>query len=118
MPAAEIAEANGSTPALWINGTTALDAPGMVGRWARRIHGTGVPARPSETAGRAGKAGEARTREAKVGALWVAEPDGKGGRRTVDGSVRYFAAVESAADDAQGDSPVARRLLRELAAAG
>ena len=82
------------------------------------LDGTGVPARPSETAGRAGKAGEARTREAKVGALWVAEPDGKGGRRTVDGSVRYFAAVESAADDAQGDSPVARRLLRELAAAG
>ena len=82
------------------------------------LDGTGVPARPSETAGRAGKAGEARTREAKVGALWVAEPDGRGGRRTVDGSVRYFAAVESAADDAQGDSPVARRLLRELAAAG
>ena len=34
----------------------------------------------------------------------------------MDGSVRYFAAVESAADDAEGDSPVARRLLRELAA--
>ena len=48
----------------------------------------------------------------------MTEPDGKGGRRTVDGSVRYFAAVESAADDDGGDSPVARRLLRELAAAG
>lgn len=82
------------------------------------LDGTGVPARPSETAGRAGKDGAARTREAKVGALWVTAPDGAGGRRTVDGSVRYFAAVESAADDGRGDSPVARRLLRELAAAG
>ena len=82
------------------------------------LDGTGVPARPSETAGRAGKDGAARTREAKVGALWVTAPDGAGGRRTVDGSVRYFAAVESAADDDNGDSPVARRLLRELAAAG
>ena len=36
----------------------------------------------------------------------------------MDGSVRYFAAVESAEDDDEGDSPVARRLLRELAAAG
>ena len=82
------------------------------------LDGTGVPARPSETVGRAGKDGAARTREAKVGALWLLEPDGEGGRRTADGSVRYFAAVESAEDDAEGDSPVARRLLRELAAAG
>ena len=63
------------------------------------LDGTGVPARPSETAGRAGR-------------------DGGGGRRTVDGSVPYFAAVESAEDDEEGDSPVARRRLRELAAAG
>ena len=83
------------------------------------LDGTGVPARPSETEGRAGRnGGRAGTREAKVGALWLTEPDGEGGRRTVDGSVRYFAAVESAEDDEQGDSPVARRLLRELAAAG
>ena len=83
------------------------------------LDGTGVPARPEETAGRPGRdAAAARTREAKVGALWLAEPDGAGGRRTVAGSVRYFAAVESAADDAGGDSPVARRLLRELAALG
>ena len=82
------------------------------------MDGTGVPARPSETAGRAGKDGGARTREAKVGALWLLEPDGEGGRRTAPGSVRYFAAVESAEDDAGGDSPVARRLLREPAAAG
>ena len=83
------------------------------------LDGTGVPARPSETAGRAGKdGGRAGTREAKVGALWLLEPDGGGGLRTADGSVRYFAAVESTEDDAEGDSPVARRLLRELAAAG
>ena len=83
------------------------------------LDGTGVPARPSETAGRTGKdGGRAGTREAKVGALWVLEPDGEGGLCTADGSVRYFAGVESTADDDGGDSPVARRLLRELAAAG
>ena len=83
------------------------------------LDGTGVPARPSETAGRTGKdGGRAGTREAKVGALWRLEPDGEGGLRTADGSVRYFAGVESTEDDAEGDSPVARRLLRELAAAG
>ena len=83
------------------------------------LDGTGVPARPSETDGRVGKdGGRAGTREAKVGALWVLEPDGGGGLRTADGSVRYFAGVESTTDDGEGDSPVARRLLRELAAAG
>ena len=83
------------------------------------LDGTGVPARPSETEGRAGRNGvRAGTREAKVGALWRLEPDGEGGMRTADGSVRYFAGVESTEDDAEGDSPVARRLLRELAAAG
>ena len=83
------------------------------------LDGTGVPSRPSETEGRTGRDGaRAGAREAKVGALWVLEPDGEGGHRTADGSVRYFAAVESAADGGEGDSPVARRLLRELAAAG
>ena len=44
------------------------------------LDGTGVPARPSETAGRAGRdGGRAGTREAKVGALWLLEPDGEGG---------------------------------------
>ena len=83
------------------------------------LDGTGVPALPSETAGRKGKdGGRATTREAKVGAVWVVEPDGEGGMRPAPGSTRYFAAVESAEDDAKGDSPVARRLLRELAALG
>ena len=83
------------------------------------LDGAGVPALPSETRGRKGKNGErATTREAKVGAIWVVEPDGEGGMRPVPDLVRCFAAVESAADDARGDSPVARRLLRELAALG
>ena len=83
------------------------------------LDGTGVPARPSETAGRSGRdGGRATTREAKVGAVWVVEADGEGGTRDVPGTVRYFAAIESAEDDRQGDSPVARRMLRELAALG
>ena len=53
------------------------------------LDGTGVPARRSETEGRAGRdGGRAGTREAKVGALWLLEPDGGGGLRTVAGSVR------------------------------
>ena len=80
------------------------------------LDGTGIPALPSETAGRKGKDGRTTTREAKVGAVWVVEPDGEGGMRPAPGSTRHFAAVESAEDDAKGDSPVARRLLRELAA--
>ena len=83
------------------------------------LDGTGVPALPSETAGRKGKDGDrATTREAKVGAIRVVEPDGEGGMRPVENSAWHFAAIESAADDARGDSPVARRLLRELAALG
>ena len=83
------------------------------------LDGTGVPARPSETVGRAGKNGErAATREAKVGALWVSERDGGGRPRTVPGSVVLFAAVESAAETPGGESEFERRLLRELAAAG
>ena len=64
------------------------------------------------------------TREAKVGALWLLEPDGEAvcARWTTPcervAQRRAFAGVESTADDAAGDSPVARRLLRELAAAG
>ena len=83
------------------------------------LDGTGVPARPSETAGRRGKdGGRATTREAKVGAVWLAEADGEGAMRGVPGATWYFAAVESAEDDGRGDSPTARRLLRELAALG
>ena len=89
------------------------------------LDGTGVPALPSETAGRNGKDGanptgspRATTREVKVGAIWVVEQDGEGGTRLAEDSAWYFAAIESAGDDARGDSPVARGLLRELAALG
>ena len=88
------------------------------------LDGTGVPALPGETAGRAGKDGSnpsgslrAGTREAKVGVLWVSETDDEGrahGRRR-GGSVR---GIESAAETPGEESPFERRLLRELAAAG
>ena len=61
------------------------------------LDGTGVPARPSETAGRAGKAGEARTREAKVGAA------GQG--RAADGG-RFGALLR------RGESATTRRATR------
>ena len=38
----------------------------------------------------------------------MAEPDGEGGTRPAPGSTRHFAAVESAEDDAKGDSPAWR----------
>ena len=53
-----------------------------------------------------------------MGAIWVVEQDGEGGTRLAEDSAWYFAAIESAGDDARGDSPVARGLLRELAALG
>ena len=60
------------------------------------LDGTRVPARPSETAGRRGRdGGQATTREAKVGAAWLAELDGEGGLRNMPDTARYFAAVES-----------------------
>ena len=84
------------------------------------LDGTGVPMSPRETAGRAGKDGDApsRTREAKVGALWVSERDERGRPRAVAGTTVLFAAVESAAETPGAESPFERRMLRELAAAG
>ena len=83
------------------------------------VDGTGVPALPSETAGRAGKdGGRAGTREAKVGALWVSETDAEGRPRMVAGTAVLFAGIESAAETPGEESPFERRLLRELAAAG
>ena len=83
------------------------------------VDGTGVPALPRETAGRSGKdGGRAGTREAKVGALWVSEPDPEGRPRMVEGTAVPFAGIESAAETPGGESPFERRLLRELAAAG
>ncbi len=83
------------------------------------LDGTGVPALPKETAGRAGKdGGRAGTREAKVGVLWVSETDDEGRPRMVEGAAVLFAGIESAAETPGEESPFERRLLRELAAAG
>ena len=99
----------------WLSGSITVVGGAPVRRPLREgrilcvgLDGTGIPALPSETAGRKGKDGRATTREAKVGAVWVAEPDGEGGTRPAPGSTRHFAAVESAEDDAKGDSPAWR----------
>ena len=47
-------------------------------------------------------------------AIWVVEPDGEGRMRPVPGLVRYFAAVESAADDAKAMKRSAKKLCRRL----
>lgn len=64
------------------------------------LDGTGVPMRPAELDGRAGKGpdGSARTREAKLVTLWTAEGRDEQGIPVRDaGSVSYSVAIESAA---------------------
>ena len=80
--------------------------------------GTGVPMRPKEVAGRAGKQsdGSARTREGKVIVLWTAEKRDEEGHAVRDaGSVTYSAAIDSAAwrDTDPLPPAFARRLQRE-----
>ena len=81
------------------------------------LDGTGVPMRAAETAGRAGKQadGRAKTRESKLVTYWTAEQRNAAGRPERDpGSVRYSAAIESAASrdtDADG-APFGQRLRR------
>ena len=87
------------------------------------MDGTGVPMRPSEVAGRAGKQmdGSAKTREAKVVAVWSAESRDKEGRPMRDpGSITYSAAMESAAvpDTSLQRSDLAERVLREATRRG
>ena len=83
------------------------------------IDGTGVPVRPSETAGRAGKQadGSAKTREAKLVTAWTAESrHPQTGRPQRDpGSVSYCGAIESAAsrDTDPVPSAFAQRVRRE-----
>ncbi len=83
------------------------------------LDGTGLPVRPSETAGRPGKQpdGSAKTREAKLVIVWTAESrHPKTGRPMRDpGSVSYTGAIESAAsrDTDPLPSPFARRVRRE-----
>jgi hypothetical protein len=82
------------------------------------VDGTGVPMHRSELVGRAGKQpdGSAKTREAKLCAVWSAEARDEENRPVRDpGSVSYTAAIESAAcpDASPKTSPFAERVLRE-----
>ena len=81
------------------------------------LDGTGVPMRPAEVAGRAGKQdGAAKTRELKLCTVWSAEGrDGEGVPVRDEGSVSYSAAIESAAarDTAATGAAFARRVDRE-----
>jgi hypothetical protein len=64
------------------------------------LDGTGIPMRPEELTGRAGKQpdGSAQTREVKVCAIWSAEGrDAEDRPRRDAGSVSYSAAIETAA---------------------
>ena len=82
------------------------------------LDGTGVPVRKEETAGRQGKQpdGSAKTREAKIVAVWSAETLDRDGRPVRDpGSATYSAAIETVAgrDTDPNPAPFARRALRE-----
>jgi uncharacterized protein UPF0236 len=87
------------------------------------MDGTGVPMRPSEVTGRAGKQpdGSAKTREAKVVTVWTAESRDEEGKPVRDpGSITYSAAIESAAalDTSPKRSDLAERVLREASRRG
>ena len=87
------------------------------------MDGTGVPMRKSEVAGHAGKQpdGSAKTREAKVVAMWTAESRDEEGKPVRDpGSITYSAAIESAAttDTSPDRSDFAERALREATRRG
>jgi hypothetical protein len=82
------------------------------------IDGTGVPMRPSEVVGRAGKQpdGSAHTREVKLCTVWSAETHDAAGRPVRDeGSVSYSAAIERAAtlDVDEVPSEFMQRVWRE-----
>lgn len=99
--------------------TTVAAEPGRAPTMYLGMDGTGVPVRRAELAGRAGKQadGSARTREAKLVAVWAAAVDAHGRElpEREPGSVSYSAAVESAAThDADAElAPFARRVDRE-----
>jgi hypothetical protein len=87
------------------------------------MDGTGVPMRPEEVAGHAGKQpdGSAKTREAKVVTVWTAESRDEEGTPVRDpGSITYSAAIESAAalDTSLNRSDLAERVLRETTRRG
>jgi hypothetical protein len=87
------------------------------------LDGTGIPMRPEELVGRAGKQadGSAKTREVKLCTVWSAETEDAKGRPCRDaGSVSYSAAIESAKlhDSDPGISPFAQRVVREATRRG
>ena len=87
------------------------------------MDGTGVPMRPSEVAGRAGKQadGSAKTREAKLVTVWSAESrDAEGKPMRDPGSITYSAGIESAAtrDTRPEISDFAARVQREATRRG
>ena len=82
------------------------------------IDGTGVPMRPNEVAGRAGKQadGSASTREAKLIVIWTAEQRDEDARAVKDaGSTTCSATIDSAVsrDTHPKQSAFARRVWRE-----
>lgn len=87
------------------------------------VDGTGIPMRPTELDGRAGKQpdGTAKTREVKECVVWTADSrDSKGHPVRDQGSVTYSAAIESCAWSATYNEipPFAQRVLRELTRRG
>ena len=82
------------------------------------IDGSGIPVRPEELVGRAGKQadGTAKTREGKLVIVWSAESRDEEGFPVRDpGSITYSAAIESAAtlDTDECPSEFAERVQRE-----
>jgi hypothetical protein len=87
------------------------------------LDGTGVPMRPSEVTGRAGKQpdGSAKSCEVKLVTVWSAEGRAKDGTPERDrGSISYSAAIESAAqpDTEATPSAFAARVVREATRRG
>jgi len=87
------------------------------------IDGTGIPMRPQELAGRAGKQedGSAKTREVKLALVWSAQSrDDHGNPMRDPGSVTYSAAIERAAQGDCDDIPsaFALRVQREAVRRG
>ena len=83
------------------------------------LDGTGVPVRKTQTQGRKGKQpdGSAKTREAKIAALWSADSRDQHGNPARDpDSVSYNAAIETVAilDTDTELPPFAQRVLREI----
>ena len=87
------------------------------------LDGTGIPMRHEALEGRVGKQpdGTAKTREVKLVSVWTAESNDKEGNPVRDkGSVRYSAAIESAAYVEKDESPsdFALRVEREARRTG